>query len=168
MPIHCLQPLNPCRVWEWLFRFLQLQLMDPLGMRQPLLITAFPSSACVSCPSGAELWCCRNGKVSSGCSLHFSWPHRRNWCRIQPKSAKSTLTLCFPHGTLKPPIPVSSYSSDKSGLCSQLPGVMVGAALGVPQPASELLFSQACLAQQAALFLQEQVETSQFINQSFC
>lgn len=154
-----LQPLNPSHVWEWLFRFPQLQLRDPLGMRQPLIMTAFPSSACVRC--------CRNGKVSSGCSLHFSWPHRRNWCRIllQPKSAKSTFTLCFPMAACKPPIPVSR---DKSRLCSQLPGMIVGAALRVPQPASELLFSRACLAQQAALFLQEQVETSQFINQSFC
>lgn len=126
-----LQPLNPTHVWEWLFRFFQLQLTDPLGRRQSLLITAFPSCPCVSWPSGAELQCCRNGKVSWVYSLHFSWPHRRDWCRnpLQPKSSKSTV---LPRGTLQTSHSCLHSSSDKSRLCSQLPRVMVGAAPRLP------------------------------------
>lgn len=57
--------------------------------------------------------------------------------QISKKLIQCTSTLWFPTAPCKPPIPVSSYSSDKNRLCSQLPPVIVGAALRVPQPASE-------------------------------
>lgn len=64
--------------------------------------------------------------------------------------------------------PASIYSTEARGLRSQLPLAIVGAAHSVPQPApGTVLLPRACLAQQATLFLQEQVKTSRLINQSF-